>query len=221
MNARDAGSVRLAALLLLALSGVRWGFAASSDRGPATGGDALSGLVAGTGAAVQKADRAARPLDAGERIDPNRADVTELDRLPGVGPATALAIVEARDAGAVFRAPADLQQVRGLGPRTVEKLTPHLDLEAPPPRRSGGRPSTTRRGPVGRSTSTPATIDVNRATSAELQGLPGVGPVLADRIVAERRRRPFVHLDDLTRIPGVGPATVERLRGRAGVGPGR
>ena len=55
-------------------------------------------------------------------------------------------------------------------------------------------------------------IDVNSASSAELQLLPGIGPALAGRIIADREANgPFESLDDLQRIAGIGPRTVERL----------
>lgn len=56
-------------------------------------------------------------------------------------------------------------------------------------------------------------IDLNRAAAAELNVLPGIGPRLADRIVADRRRNgPFSTINDLTRVRGVGPRTVDRIR---------
>jgi competence protein ComEA len=62
-------------------------------------------------------------------------------------------------------------------------------------------------------------VDVGAAPFGEIEALPGVGPVLAARIVAERERAPFASLDDLTRVPGVGAATIERLRPLARCGP--
>ena len=62
-------------------------------------------------------------------------------------------------------------------------------------------------------------VDVSAAPAGEIEALPGVGPVLAARIVAERARAPFASLDDLTRVPGVGAATIERLRPLARCGP--
>lgn len=53
-------------------------------------------------------------------------------------------------------------------------------------------------------------VSVNSASLEELQALPGVGPVMAARIVAAR---PFNRVDDLLRVPGIGPATLARLRG--------
>ena len=56
-------------------------------------------------------------------------------------------------------------------------------------------------------------VNVNRASADELSLLPQVGPVLADRIVAEREARgPFLSVDDIARTPGVGPARIVRLK---------
>ncbi|MDE3216270.1 MAG: ComEA family DNA-binding protein, partial [Gemmatimonadota bacterium] len=55
-------------------------------------------------------------------------------------------------------------------------------------------------------------IDVDRASPQELQRLPGIGPVLAARIVAYRDSNgPFGGLDRLRRVKGIGPATAARL----------
>lgn len=55
-------------------------------------------------------------------------------------------------------------------------------------------------------------VAINRATPAELQRLPGVGPVLAGRILAHRRAHgPFRNLADLRAVRGIGPRTCERL----------
>jgi len=63
-------------------------------------------------------------------------------------------------------------------------------------------------------------IDVNAASTDELVRLPGVGEVLAARIVADREANgPFSSLDDLCRVSGIGPATVEGFRGEATVAP--
>ena len=58
-----------------------------------------------------------------------------------------------------------------------------------------------------------ALVDVDRASAAELEALPGVGPALAARIVAERDSSgPFGAMDDLqARVRGVGPALARRL----------
>jgi len=58
-----------------------------------------------------------------------------------------------------------------------------------------------------------AAVDLNRASQAELESLPGIGPVKAEAILAYRRQHgPFRRLEELQRVPGIGPATVNRLR---------
>ena len=55
-------------------------------------------------------------------------------------------------------------------------------------------------------------LDLNKATSADFQLLPGVGPKTAEHIVDERRKRPFGSVDELRRVAGIGPKTLEKLR---------
>lgn len=56
-------------------------------------------------------------------------------------------------------------------------------------------------------------IDLNIATHAELRLLPGIGDNLAERIAKLRADKgPFEKVDDLRHVPGIGPATLERLR---------
>ncbi len=52
-------------------------------------------------------------------------------------------------------------------------------------------------------------IDINLASLAELETLPGIGPSKAAAILANR---PYASIDDLTRVPGIGEKTVEQLR---------
>lgn len=55
-------------------------------------------------------------------------------------------------------------------------------------------------------------LDLNTATAADLDGLPGIGPVLAQRIVDHRSRHgPFAAVDQLDDVPGIGPATAAEL----------
>lgn len=56
-------------------------------------------------------------------------------------------------------------------------------------------------------------LDINTATQAELETLPGVGPETARRIVEEREQNgPFYYPENLLSIKGIGPKTLERLR---------
>lgn len=61
-------------------------------------------------------------------------------------------------------------------------------------------------------------VDLNRASLAELLTLPGIGPVLAERIVRDRLiNGPFRSVHELLRVPGIGPKLLEKLRPRVRV----
>jgi competence protein ComEA len=58
-----------------------------------------------------------------------------------------------------------------------------------------------------------AKVSLSSATVDELDELPGIGPVTAEKIVAWRTTNgPLRSVDDLDAIPGIGPARVEQLR---------
>jgi len=57
------------------------------------------------------------------------------------------------------------------------------------------------------------TVNVNTATVAELQLLPGIGEARAQAVVAERKRRGgFKRLEDLLEVKGIGASSLEQLR---------
>lgn len=56
-------------------------------------------------------------------------------------------------------------------------------------------------------------LDLNSAGATELEALPGVGPVLAQRIVTYREERgPFVVVEDLLDVPGIGETKLSQMR---------
>ena len=55
-------------------------------------------------------------------------------------------------------------------------------------------------------------LNVNQATSEQLQQLPGIGPVFAERIIEERTRQPFMMVDELKRVSGIGDKRLEAIR---------
>ena len=60
-------------------------------------------------------------------------------------------------------------------------------------------------------------VDLNHADAAELEELPGVGPVLAQRIVAYREENgPYATIEDLLDVPGIGEAKLAQLRDAVG-----
>jgi competence protein ComEA len=61
--------------------------------------------------------------------------------------------------------------------------------------------------------STPGLLNLNRADRVELLQVPGIGPVLADAIVAHRSQNgPYRDLEELDSVPGIGEKTREKLR---------
>lgn len=68
-------------------------------------------------------------------------------------------------------------------------------------------------GGAGAAASTPAKVSLASATLDQLDELPGIGPITAQKIVDWRQTHgPLRSVDDLDAIPGVGPARVEQLR---------
>ncbi|HZW05605.1 MAG TPA: helix-hairpin-helix domain-containing protein [Phycisphaerales bacterium] len=56
-------------------------------------------------------------------------------------------------------------------------------------------------------------LDINTATAAQLEHLPGIGPAIAARIVADRARHgPYSTVEQLDRVEGIGPKTLQKLR---------
>ena len=122
-----------AALLLAALAlvgaGVRW-VTAPRERAP---GDVRLEVARGAPRAplrevASRAERLARPLRPGERIDVDRADAVELTRLPRVGPALAQRMVEWRAAHGPFGGLARLDSVPGVGPKLLETLQRYVEF---------------------------------------------------------------------------------------------
>ncbi len=68
-------------------------------------------------------------------------------------------------------------------------------------------------GSTASSPAAPLMVDINNATVAELDQLPGVGPSTARAIVDHRSRNgPFAKVDDLLAVRGIGPAKLAELR---------
>jgi competence protein ComEA len=60
---------------------------------------------------------------------------------------------------------------------------------------------------------TGALVNVNTASLAELETLPGIGPALGQRIIEDREANgPYESVDQLTRVRGIGPTVLEKLR---------
>jgi competence protein ComEA len=161
-------------------------------------------------------------------LDLNRATKAELRLIPGIGEALAQRIVDYRDRNGDFRTVDELRKVTGIGPKTLERIRHHLFIateesfvseEEPEMPMERARPAPTKLTASKKASELKEPIDVNRATQAELQKLPGIGPKLSQRILDERAKKLFKSADDLRRVPGIGPKTLEKLRPYVTVGP--
>ena len=109
-----------------------------------------------------------------------------------------------------------VQEFRAGFPELAERLE-RLDVEEPPPAATVPRPpdAPPLRPAKLSQTEAPADhrVDLNDATPAELQRLPGIGPALAQRIVETRQREGrFASPEDLRRVTGIGPRKFEVIR---------
>lgn len=62
------------------------------------------------------------PSNQNDNVNINKADSSELETLPGIGPAKAAAIIEFREQNGPFKQIDDLQKISGIGPKTFERL---------------------------------------------------------------------------------------------------
>jgi competence ComEA-like helix-hairpin-helix protein len=69
-----------------------------------------------------------KPLREGEKININKASISELTRLPGVGPKIAERIYEYRKQVGKFKSVEELLNVKGIGPKKLEKMRPYITL---------------------------------------------------------------------------------------------
>jgi competence protein ComEA len=116
-------------------------------------------------------------------------------------------IVDAIEAAGGCTDEADLTAVN-LARQVVDGEQVHVPLpgEAVPTPVSAG-------GAVDGASSSGGLININTATSAELDTLPGIGPALAERILTWRADNgSFSSIDELTEVSGIGPAVFEKLR---------
>ena len=193
-------------LLLLALAGVIVRIIGLGSGSPGEVGYRPAGEERpGRDSVAVSAERLMRPLTAGERIDVDVVGADELTRLPRIGPALAARIVEDRRVRGAFGTLEELSRVSGIGGTVLKSITPHVRFSGRvgPPRGARGAKSK---------------VSLNTASAGVLEQLPGVGPARARAIIEDRRRNGrYQVIEDLARIPGIGPATIERLRSVATV----
>jgi len=126
----DRKAALLLALLTLSGAVVRLALAPSTAAAPGdvrlVERDTPPAGPRGLSATARLAARLARPVLPGERVDLDRADVTEITRLPRVGPAFAQRIVAWREQHGPFGGLARFDSVPGVGPKLLDALRPYV-----------------------------------------------------------------------------------------------
>lgn len=193
--------------------------------------DAESGPPAAAAAPTSTATPTAPTSAQPTPVPPTRALVHVVGQVrnPGVVEVAAGArVVDAVAAAGGVRRPADLSLInlarpvvdgeQIVVPRPGETVSP-----GPAPPGTGltapGAPAAPGGSPQPASPSASAVINLNLATSAELEELPGVGPVLAQRIIDWRTEHgQFTDVEELGEVSGIGEKVLAALRPRVTVG---
>jgi competence protein ComEA len=107
---------------------------------------APSPAMAGARAAARRHPPAAQAIEGVANL--NRATPEELQILPGVGPAKVRQIVALRSARP-FRSVDDLLEVKGIGPKLLARLRPHVSVDGPTTVRRVGAPASPAKAALG------------------------------------------------------------------------
>jgi len=180
-------------------------------------------LAANTGSGSVSVDGGATiPISGSNRVGRATSDIA------GVGADLVVEIVGAVRQPGVYRLPAgarvgDLLRVAGgYGPRVdTARAEQAVNMAAPlrdgeqvriPSRDDTGTAPGAGGSGAGASAKATPLVDLNGATQAELEALPGIGPATAAKIIAAREEAPFAAVEELRSRGILGEKTFEKLR---------
>lgn len=139
-------------------------------------------------------------------VNINTASIEELQQLPGIGSAKAMAIVQYRSVFGDFTDINEIKNVNGIGESVFEGIRDHITVGNVSPR------------PVENTPQAPEEpeeiyVDLNTATKSELCKLPGIGEVKAQAIIDYREANgDFYSIEEIKNVRGIGDKTFESIR---------
>jgi competence protein ComEA len=147
--------------------------------------------------ATTKTKETAKTVEATPgHVDLNTADLKTLETLPGIGPALAQKIIDARP----FKTVADLEKVSGIGEAKMKELKDLVTV--------GTKASTAK------SQLAPGEkLDINTATAEQLDALFGIGPVKSQAIVDYRTANgKFKAIEDIMKVKGIKEGEFAKIK---------
>ena len=146
-------------------------------------------------------------ISAGEGNSYGHPDPEALDRVSQAG-----AKVFRTDQNGTIHLESDGRKVtitpaRGAGATVTGRSTVEIPLSGAVTKGTGSAAAATPKDSSG------GRLNLNTATAAELEALPGIGEKTAQAILADRKKNgPYRSVDELDRVSGIGPATIEGIR---------
>lgn len=153
------------------------------------------------------------------KLDLNDSSLGELAQIPGVGKSIASEIVNYRKVFGGFKTLDEIEKLKGVGKKTAEKIRHHLVVSQFSPITDLPKPKTwispntfpEKASSTGKINLLSEKLDPNLASFEELKKLPGIGDLLAKRIVDKRQDMMFRDENDLQKVSGIGKKTSAKI----------